>query len=122
MGFFTGCEPLGGGLNRPPPSLKDNEWSDKKHKLSIFSRGNVEQICILAYPLKNYSYYPQSTLEHKCQRTKRVFPQNLNSICWAVSRKFEKNRNRDNPIALEEGFRIFDISSRLRLAKKSTAS
>ena len=30
LGCLTGCEPWGGGLIRPPPSFKDNEWSDKK--------------------------------------------------------------------------------------------
>ena len=29
LGCFTGCEPLGGGPNRPP-TFKDNEWFDIK--------------------------------------------------------------------------------------------
>ena len=39
---------------------QDNECSDKKkYKANIFSIGNLEQICIKAYPLKNFSKYPK---------------------------------------------------------------
>ena len=31
----------------------------KKYKANIFSIGNLEQICIKAYPLKNFSKYPK---------------------------------------------------------------
>ena len=35
--------------------------------------GNLEQILISAYPSKNYSKYPKSTLEHKWFLSKLLF-------------------------------------------------
>ena len=35
--------------------------------------GNLEQISISAYPSKNYSKYPKSTLEHKWFLSKLLF-------------------------------------------------
>ena len=61
----------GGGADPAPLLLREMNGLTKK--LSIFSMGNLEQILISAYPSKNYSKYPKSTLEHKWFLSKLLF-------------------------------------------------
>ena len=59
---FSVGETLEGGGIHPAP-FEDTEWSDKKKlKKNIFCISNSEQICIKAYPLKNFFNYPKVPL------------------------------------------------------------
>ena len=73
LGCFTGCEPFGGGADSALLLLRTMNGLTKNYELSVFSMGNLEQILISAYPSKNYSKYPKSTLEHKWFLSKLLF-------------------------------------------------
>ena len=61
--------------------------------------GNLEQILILAYPSKNYSKYPKSTLEHKWFLSKLLFCQSsvLRNLRF-LAKKALRSRKKGHPI------------------------